>query len=150
MGAEVRDALEATLSLGVIPLLMLWDSTTTCTNNINQWNTLTDLWLQSDWKPVVQDERYAPYTLINPINEFSLDEGHFTREMYRDAYSTVIKKLRDAGYSLLLSINGYHCGQYVDSFSYIGRDTGCRIGEDLLLADPKRNLATMCCGILLH
>eukprot|EP00475_Leptophrys_vorax_P029343 TRINITY_DN4299_c0_g1_i1.p1 TRINITY_DN4299_c0_g1~~TRINITY_DN4299_c0_g1_i1.p1 ORF type:complete len:399 (-),score=81.14 TRINITY_DN4299_c0_g1_i1:57-1253(-) len=139
-GPEIKAALEAVLSLGMVPLLMLWDASTTCGTDIGQLNRVTDNWLRSDWKQVVQDERYAPYTLINIVNEFGVDSGSFTIESYRDAFKTQISKMRAAGYTHPLSINAFHCGQHVDSFTLVAQDNNKTIGQDLLDSDPLKNL----------
>jgi mannan endo-1,4-beta-mannosidase len=138
-GAQIKQALDACLSNNMVAILMLWDSSTTCGTDTTSLFNMISLWDSADWKSVIQNEEYAPYILLNPINEWSASGGT-TRQQFRDAYIQVIQKMRGYGYTNSLSLNGYHCGQYPDSFTYYMSDTGKSVGQSLLDADNQHNI----------
>lgn len=107
---------------------MLWAAVTVSLQN---GNLLTG-------KSVLQSETYAPYFVINPINEWS-NVGSVSRSMYCDVYKNIIKRIRGAGYTNAISMNGYHGGQYSDSFTYDNPDTNQMNGLELLNSEPLKN-----------
>jgi mannan endo-1,4-beta-mannosidase len=136
---QVQMALDAVLSQGMIPILMLWDSSTTCGDNVTSLMQVLSTWNSSDWKQVLMNETYAPYLILNPINEWS-NVNTVNRTQFRDTYIQVVQYIRSLGYTNPLSLNSYHCGQFPDGFSYVLPDTGNMIGTDILNADPERSI----------
>jgi mannan endo-1,4-beta-mannosidase len=138
-GKQIQDALEACLGNGMVPMVMLWDSTTTCGSGISDMQKMVQLYGTPDWRSVLQNERYAPYLIVNVLNEFSA-MGGMNRTQYRDAMKWIVGTMRGYGYTSPLVLDAYHCGQVPDTFSYVNPDTQQRTGDELLKSDPLGNL----------
>lgn len=134
---DVRKAVNRSLSNGMIPLLMLWDQSLPCGDKSTLlYEMITEKWNSTEWKEVLQDEMYAAYLVLNPVNEWS-NVNTVTKEDFRDVYIQVIRLMRSFGYTNLLFINAYHCGQFADSFSYVATDSQKMIGTSLLEEDAN-------------
>lgn len=128
---QLRRALDAIIARNMVAMPMYWESDVTCQNNPQPLQSaVSTLWLGS-WKAVMQDARYKGKILLNIANEWGEDTNNYGD--FIATYKSLIKQLRDGGYTMPLVIDAAHCGQYVQSF------LGGR-GVELLNADVSKNL----------
>jgi mannan endo-1,4-beta-mannosidase len=119
--SAAEDAVMAAVDNGMIPMIELHDST--CKWDLDP---IVDYWTRPDSVEFIR--KHEAYLMVNIANEASAPSS----EAFRDAYASIVPRLRAAGIHTPLVIDGSRCGRdYEVLFDH---------GAELLDADPDRNL----------
>lgn len=135
---ELEVALERTMNMGMVAVLMLDDpATIACKeNDIALDEAVQSLWFD-EWLPIIAQERFQPYLMINIANKWGprgvWDAASRSYSEYMDSYKSYIRQFRKAGFKVPLVIDAADCGSDFNVF------LGGR-AKELLAADSESNL----------
>jgi mannan endo-1,4-beta-mannosidase len=110
------------ISNHIVPIPGSWDGT--CSEDPTKLTAIVDTWVaQADAWKTLNDQM-----ILNIANEW----GPTNSTVWRDSYITAIKRLRDAGYTMPISVTSGGCGQsIVDITNY---------AQEVFNSDPQKNI----------
>lgn len=111
--ADLKLALDAIVSQGMVAMPMYWEEDITCQSSASALKTaVTALWL-ARWKSTLLDPAYRGKILVNIANEWGSSQDWSS---YIRTYRQVIGQFRQAGFNMPLVIDAADCGQNPDTF----------------------------------
>ena len=129
---KLGEALDKCTAQGMLPIVELHDQT--CQNNPQALISLADYYLQPDVKIMLQARQDK--LVLNSANEVLhvlwATNSNSALSAYKNTYSAIITKLRNAGYICPLMIDAPDCGTNSDAL--------VAVGQELLNADDQQNL----------